>query len=121
MERERRDRITPKIQNCILEEEKEQVREAQLVEIAKKDYDDHHSNLAKVQKVAKFYKAKIENEVVLLNKQYDNDLEEYKKILKDNFKNKVITRAKALFDENLKKREQQLKQAEEQQKAIEAE
>ena len=55
LERERRDRITPKIQNCILEEEKEQVREAQLVEIAKKDYDDHHSNLAKVQKVAKFY------------------------------------------------------------------
>ncbi len=46
-------------------------------------------------------KAKIENEVVLLNKQYDNDLEEYKKILKDNFKNKVLTRAKALFDENL--------------------
>lgn len=48
-------------------------------------------------------------------------MEEYKKILKDNFKNKVLTRAKALFDENLKKREQQLKQAEEQQKAIEAE
>lgn len=25
------------------------------MDIAKKDYDDHHSNLAKVQKVAKFY------------------------------------------------------------------
>ncbi len=46
-------------------------------------------------------KSKIEKEVILLNKQYDSDLEEFKKILKDNFKNKVLTRAKALFEENL--------------------
>jgi hypothetical protein len=37
----------------------------------------------------------------MVNTQFDNDLEEFKKILKENFKDKVIARAKALYEENL--------------------
>ena len=33
----------------------------------------------------------------LVNNQFDNDLEEFKRIIKDNFKEKIISRAKALF------------------------
>jgi hypothetical protein len=36
-----------------------------------------------------------------VNTQFDKDLEEFKKIIKENFKEKILAKAKALYDENL--------------------
>ncbi len=36
-----------------------------------------------------------------MHKQFDKDSEEFKKIIKENFKEKILAKAKALYDENL--------------------
>jgi hypothetical protein len=36
-----------------------------------------------------------------VHKQFEKDLEDFKKIVKENFKEKILAKAKGLYDENL--------------------
>jgi hypothetical protein len=43
-------------------------------------------------------KGKILNEVNAVHSQFEKDSEEFKKIIKENFKEKILAKAKALYD-----------------------
>lgn len=55
LERERRERLTPRIKAAILSPEEETQKQQVWTEAAKRDYDEHHSNQEKLQALAKYY------------------------------------------------------------------
>lgn len=46
-------------------------------------------------------KGRILDEVKAVHSQFEKDSEEFKKIIKENFKEKILAKAKALYEENL--------------------
>lgn len=54
-----------------------------------------------MQALAKYFKGKIQSEVTQVHDQFRKDTVEFKKIIKENFKEKILAKAKALYDENL--------------------
>ena len=55
LERERRNRMTEKVQASILTEEEEQKLHQQYTETAKNNFHDHNEHRARLQNLAKFY------------------------------------------------------------------
>lgn len=55
LERERRERLVPKVKDAILPGEEDQRLQASWTEAAKKDYDEHHANQNKLQAIARYY------------------------------------------------------------------
>lgn len=55
LERERRERLIPRIKATILSPQEETQKQQVWSEAAKRDYDDHHSNQEKLQALGKYY------------------------------------------------------------------
>jgi len=80
-----------------LNEEKEKALQRQFADTAVKYDSDHKEQRARLQNFAKFYKSRVESELEIVDSQFDKDMDDYNKRLKDNFKDKILAKAKALL------------------------